>query len=474
MSLKINTNIAALNAHRNMLKNDTGLSRSLERLSSGLRINRAADDAAGMSIADNLRAQALGLGQAIKNGNDGVAFVQIADGALDESINLVNMIRTKAIQAASDSQSTNSRSAIQADINKLLEEMQMIANTTAFNGVTLLDGTFSDKKLQVGAYSGETISISIGNAQTSRVGAYATQDGSGLSEEDVTAASNFAADITINGAAVAVTGSATDAKVVADAINGTASVGVTAEASNVQTGSGAIAADSTVASTDELSINGVSIGVVSWEANDSTGSLTSAINAISAQTGVTASVDSGALVLTSTDGSNIRLTTAASSSVDDNIAFALGTATYTDQVLKGTVTLESEDTFTVTAGGGVGTTATTWGFTAGTQNLANSISSVNVGSQTGADTAIKIADYAIKYLDSVRSDLGSAQNQLEATVRNITVTQVNITAAESSIRDVDFAAESANFAKFQVLAQSGSFAMAQANASLQNVLRLLQ
>jgi flagellin-like hook-associated protein FlgL len=173
MGLRINTNIQALNAHKNLTKTDNALSSSLERLSSGLRINKAADDASGLAIADTLRAQHTGIGQAISNANDGVNIIQIADGALEESINIVNTIRTKAIQAASDAQSSASRQAIQADVDKLLEELNMIAETTAYNGINLLDGTFVDKQFHIGAYKDETAKVNIGNASGEVVGAMA-------------------------------------------------------------------------------------------------------------------------------------------------------------------------------------------------------------------------------------------------------------------------------------------------------------
>ena len=170
MTLRINTNVAALIAHKNLMKNDNALSASLEKLSSGLRINKAADDASGLTIADSLRLQGLGIGQAIRNANDGISVVQITDGALQESINIINSIKTKAVQAAQDAQTTNSRGAIQADITKLLEELDIIAQTTAFNNQKLLSGAFTNKEFQVGAYSGETISISIASAESTKLG----------------------------------------------------------------------------------------------------------------------------------------------------------------------------------------------------------------------------------------------------------------------------------------------------------------
>jgi flagellin len=174
MGFRINTNITAMSAHKNMVSTSDSLGKSLERLSSGLRINRAADDSSGMAIADALKAQAGGLGQAMQNAGDAISLVQVADGALEESINIVNTIRTKAIQAASDGQNTTSRAAIQNDVSKLLQEMDIIANTTAFNGQTLLSGSFTNKSFQVGAYANQTVSVSIGNADSKHVGSLAT------------------------------------------------------------------------------------------------------------------------------------------------------------------------------------------------------------------------------------------------------------------------------------------------------------
>ena len=173
MGFRINTNIAAMNAHRNASMTNLGLDKSLNSLSSGLRINKAADDASGMAIADSLRQQAQGLGQSIMNANDGIGVAQTADGALDEYINIANTIRSKAIQAASDGQTLKSRMAIQSDIDRLSEEAQNIASTTSFNGQALLNGGYQNKAFHIGAYSGETVNISIGDTQTHKVGNFA-------------------------------------------------------------------------------------------------------------------------------------------------------------------------------------------------------------------------------------------------------------------------------------------------------------
>lgn len=311
MALRINTNIAALTAHTNMIKNDSGLSASLERLSSGLRINRAADDASGMAIADALKSQVLGLGQAVRNANDGISMVQTADGALDESIKIVNTIKTKAIQAAQDGQTTDSRKAIQSDITKLLEELDIIAKTTAFNGQKLLSGNFTNKKFQVGAYSGETVSISIGSSESTKVGH--------ISASNLTFAGEGAAELaiysnlqnqtyTLNSVEIAYDNTRENSLgAVADAINKLSDVlGITAAASVTTTTDNNIVAGTTDST---FAINGVNIGAVAVSENDADGALVSAINQKTDQHGVFASVDQeGKLTLTSNDQRAIEVT----------------------------------------------------------------------------------------------------------------------------------------------------------------------
>jgi flagellin len=280
MGFRINTNIGAMNAHRNAVMNNIGLDKSLNSLSSGLRINKAADDSAGLAIADKLSAQSQGLGQAIRNANDGIGLIQTADGALEEYTNILKRVRVLATEAANDTQDTTSRGHIQKEVTALLQEASDIAGTTKFNGVKLLDGSggsdgSGDFVFHIGAYANETQTAAIGT-----------------------------------------------------------------------------------------------------------------------------------------------------------------------------------NTVVAIVGGTVGT--------------------VVVTNQASAEATISKMDAALDNLNTKRAELGAAQNKLESTVRNISVTQVNVTAAESQIRDVDFAAESANFAKHNILAQSGSYAMSQANAVQQNVLRLLQ
>ena len=314
MALRINTNVASLNAHKNMVKNDNALSSSLERLSSGLRINKAADDASGMSIADSLRSQKNGLGQALKNANDGINIVQTADAALDESINIINTIKTKAIQAAQDGQTTESRAAIQSDINKLMDELDTIAKTTSFNNQKLLSGAFTNKQFQIGAYSGETVGISIASSESTKIGHTATsqltlKDGQ-AGTVDLSIYSNLKNE-TFNIKSVEIAYDNTSEHgmgAVADAINQLSdTLGISASATVKSTTSLNIAAGTT---DKGFAINGVTIGELEVSTNDSDGSLVKAINSKTSGHGVVASVDaSGYLTLTSSDGRAIEVET---------------------------------------------------------------------------------------------------------------------------------------------------------------------
>ncbi len=809
MALRINTNISSLTAQANLQKTDNNLSKSLERLSSGLRINKAADDASGMSIANVMKAQALGLGQAIRNANDGISIIQIADGALEEAINIVNTVKTKAIQAAQDGQTLESRNAIQADIDKLLTELDDIAKTTSFNGMKLLSGNFFNKKFQIGAFTGQTAEISVGSAESDKIGHLVTGElqltnSSGGKVELSIYSNQKNTHVDINSVDLQYDNSAAHGMgALADAINRVSDdTGISAQAIVESKSASPVSAGTTGS---DFAINGVIIGALQVLDNDADESLVKAINAKTAQHGVKASLDgAGYLTLASTDGRAIKVsggfaevlpgtnmstfgyiklfqTSAneiqitdkaggAAIATTDNIAsntnpitttidssltagsiltsgsvikagstigFTLN-STYNDDdmtttvdstikagstlgagsviergsILGGTATMNSSDVTTTTqsllkagtqlnsgtvlekgtvittsiqtgqgtiaagtvlsqdatlnanvtlqadmialggtvldsgsviaagsylgadftlgqdmnvnddmvleagaiidssstiaAGSTIGATfttettnatlttsmtlkagsimasgselasgstiggnvttsgadtlnadmtiaagstladGTTLGIgtvltndlimsddggtttytlqagtvlerqytTSGTNYLENamtlkynsdsssnsvlasgtvlaandggvsgtsienvqkySLADIDVTSQTGAQIGISIADAALKNLNSVRSELGSVQNQLTSTIANLTVTQVNVTAAESQIRDVDFAEESANFSKMQVLMQAGTFALAQANASLQNVMKLLQ
>ncbi|MCP3941173.1 MAG: flagellar protein FlaB [Desulfobacteraceae bacterium] len=311
MALRINTNIAALNAHKNLIKTDNSLSESLGRLSSGLRINKAADDASGMAIADSLRSQALGLGQAIRNGNDGIAIVQTADAALEESINIVNTIKQKAIQSAQDGQTTESRNAIQSDISKLRDELDTIAKTTAFNNQKLLSGNFTDKKFQIGAYAGETIDVSISSTKATDMGHITTSNltfsGAGVTELNIY--SNLMDEtFSLKATELAFDNDAEHGVgAIADIINQLSDVlGISATASVSTSTDSNIVAGTT---DSDFAINGVVIGEVEVVINDDGKGLVNAINNKTNQHGVTASVDTeGILTLISADARAIEVT----------------------------------------------------------------------------------------------------------------------------------------------------------------------
>ncbi|HEG0590005.1 TPA: flagellin, partial [Campylobacter coli] len=274
MGFRINTNIGALNAHANSVVNANALDKSLSRLSSGLRINSAADDASGMAIADSLRSQAATLGQAINNGNDAIGILQTADKAMDEQLKILDTIKTKATQAAQDGQSLKTRTMLQADINRLMEELDNIANTTSFNGKQLLSGSFVNQEFQIGAQSNQTIKATIGATQSSKIGVTRFETGSQISDSGTAQITiknyNGIEDFTFQSVVIS-TSVGTGLGALAEEINKYADKTGVRASFNVQTvGAMAITKGSTAA---DFTINGVRIGQVEFEAGDKNGSL---------------------------------------------------------------------------------------------------------------------------------------------------------------------------------------------------------
>ncbi|EOE4760944.1 flagellin A [Campylobacter coli] len=573
MGFRINTNIGALNAHANSVVNARELDKSLSRLSSGLRINSAADDASGMAIADSLRSQAATLGQAINNGNDAIGILQTADKAMDEQLKILDTIKTKATQAAQDGQSLKTRTMLQADINRLMEELDNIANTTSFNGKQLLSGNFINQEFQIGASSNQTIKATIGATQSSKIGLTRFETGGRISssgEVQFTLKNYNGIDDFQFQKVVISTSVGTGLGALAEEINKSADqTGVRATFTVETRGMAAVRAGTT---SDTFAINGVTIGQVAYEDGDANGALVSAINSVKDTTGVEASIDAnGQLLLTSREGRGIKIDgnigggafinasmkenygrlslvkndgkdilisgsnlssagfgatqfiSQASVSLreskgqlDANIADAMGFGSVNKGVMLGgfsTVTAYMSSAgsgfsagsgysvgsgknystsisgiavafssgsglsavYNVSAGSGFSSQSGLSQFaTMKTSVLGVKDETAGVTTLKGAMAVMDIAETAITNLDQIRADIGSVQNQVTSTINNITVTQVNVKAAESQIRDVDFAAESANYSKANILAQSGSYAMAQANSVQQNVLRLLQ
>ncbi|EAH6675173.1 flagellin [Campylobacter coli] len=573
MGFRINTNVAALNAKANADLNSKSLDASLSRLSSGLRINSAADDASGMAIADSLRSQANTLGQAINNGNDALGILQTADKAMDEQLKILDTIKTKATQAAQDGQSLKTRTMLQADINRLMEELDNIANTTSFNGKQLLSGNFINQEFQIGASSNQTIKATIGATQSSKIGLTRFETGGRISssgEVQFTLKNYNGIDDFQFQKVVISTSVGTGLGALADEINKNADkTGVRATFTVETRGMAAVRAGAT---SDDFAINGVKIGKVDYKDGDANGALVSAINSVKDTTGVEASIDAnGQLLLSSREGRGIKIEgnigggafinanmkenygrlslvkndgkdilvsgtglsfagfgansfiSQASISlreskgqIDANIADAMGFGSVNKGVVIGG--FSSVSAYMSSAGSGFSegsgySIGSSKGYSAiltanatviSTASAASRVYNVSSGSgfsvgsnlsqfatmktsvlgvkdETAGVTTLKgamavmdIAETAITNLDQIRADIGSVQNQVTSTINNITVTQVNVKAAESQIRDVDFAAESANYSKANILAQSGSYAMAQANSVQQNVLRLLQ
>jgi len=506
MSYVINTNVSGMNAYVQSNLNSKALGTSLERLASGQRINKAADDSSGMAIADSLRSQANALGQAINNANDGVGMIQIADNAMDEQIKILDTIKTKATQSAQDGQSTDSRRAIQSDIRQLLEELDNIAGTTSYNGKQLLSGNFINKEFQIGDSSRTTIHASIGATSSDKIGHVRVET---TGAEQITSAGTSTLTFTgndITGGSMTIESveigstSGTGIGVLAETINRNSDrLGVRAAFKVETVGSAAVSAGDVT----NLVINDISVGNVDGiKSNDSDGRLVAAINAVKDDTGVSASIDErGRLRLSSADGRAIKLSSGTDSSgdgtTDTNRLEDLKSGT--DGFHGGRLTFTSNGATDIkVADTGVLSTAITGSSNAnlnlrgilgefsaneadamGTYATSNSIGVGNtltagVTTLDGAMATMDIADSAMKQLDLIRSDLGSVQNQFDVTINNLSVTQVNIKASESTIRDIDFAQESANFSKQNILVQSGSYALSQANIVQQNVLRLLQ
>ena len=496
MAFQVNTNVNALNATAQSTFTQTSLSSSLQKLSSGLRINSAKDDASGMAIADSLRSQANALGQAIRNTNDGMGIIQIAYKAMDEQVKILYTIKTKATQAAQDGQTTTTRTAIQADINRLIESLDNIAQTTSYNGLNLLAGSFTNKEFQVGAYSNQTIRASIGATSSDKIGHVRSETMKFTATGEVALnfiATNGGKDVSIESVVIS-TSAGTGLGAVAEAINKNSDNlgGVRADYTVIATGANAIAAGDITS----LTINGVSIGnITGIQANDKDNRLVQAINAYKDTTGVEASTDKdGRLVLTSTDGRAIQIAGEGLSAATqigagvtvgsltltklgagdikvsgtglDGVTTAIGSAaaqtTTTLRQIKGELSADVKSA--IGANAGINSASIDFGGTLG----------AGVTTLKGAMLVMDIAESAIKQLDTIRADLGSIQQQMQSTINNITITQVNVKSAESGIREVDFASESANYSNLNILAQAGSYAMSQANTVQQNILRLLQ
>jgi len=506
MAQVINTNVPSLNAQRNLNTSANGLATSLQRLSSGLRINSAKDDAAGLAISERFTAQIRGLDQAQRNANDGISLSQTAEGALQSSGDVLQRIRELAVQSSNATNSASDRQALQAEVGALTSELDRIAKTTEFNGAKLLDGSFGTATFQVGANAGQQITATTANFQTNQYGNYrigslaATATSTrgdltvgtavtGTNQSTAKAAAGYTAGtepssaiagdtLTINGAvgskAVAIT-AGDSAKTVAANINKAAGyTGVTASAKTEIDVT--FTADKSY-KLDVYSDNSTAVTVSFTTAANTADGLAAAVNAfndVTSKTGVTARInDSGnGITLLNAAGENIAIGNAASGSYAISVGTA-AVATGNGTSVNGQLTLDSEKSFSIDADNGA---ANETSFFSGTTSAAQlqKVSDFDVGSVDAAQRTLAIVDSALAAVNSQRAKFGALQSRFETTISNLQTSTENMSAARSRIRDADFAQETANLTRSQILQQAGMAMLSQANASQQGVLSLLR
>ena len=474
MSLVLNTNINSLLAQNNLTSGGAQLTSALQQLSSGMRVNTAADDAAGYAIIQGMTSQVNGINQAARNANDGVSLTQTGAGALQEITNDLQTMRNLAVQSLNATNSATDRADLNQQFQQLSADIDNVAKTTQFNGVNLLDGTFSGAAFQVGANVGQTITVTaVSSARTSVLGKY-----TGVNVSNVSVGSTGASTVVVGGSGPGtgtfnlgtVTG---DAASVAAAINNAGITGLTVSA-NTATATGTSAADTgTAGQVDSISINGIAISVTNTGvASTNVNNAVTAINGVSAQTGVTASSNGNGLTLTSASGANIvaAFTAGAAGGNTASVAADYGLTGVTGTT-KGTINIAYN-----AANGASGNIQFT-GAVAQTYTIASTgtaVSVLDVSSTTSANTALTAIDAAIQQVASSGAQLGAYQNRFQAAITGLNTTATNLSSARSNIQDTDYAQATAQLSKAQILQQASTSMVAQANMIPQNILTLLQ
>jgi flagellin len=486
MSLTLNTNINSLNAQRNLTTSQANLSQALQRLSSGLRINSAADDAAGLAISNQFTTQINGTNQAVHNANDAISETQTAGGALSTLTDNLQSIRTLAVEAANGSNSASDRAALDQQVQQQIAEITRIASQTSFNGLNVLDGSSGVTTYQVGANVGNTISVNLSQGvRSDQIGQVASKTSAvvttaGLTGSNLTLQVGTGTAVAI-GTSVAGSANATNAlageslgsayaKV--QAINAAGVAGLTASALTTATGTGpfsTITGAAGATSTYALTVNGVTIyaGTPVAAGATLTGSaVATQINLYSSQTGVTAGLSStGALQLTASDGRDINVAETVGAGV------ASGTGSLIAAQTTGKISLSAASNIVI---GGAGSADI--GFAAGGDaiSLGNAtLANANVLTVAGANSTIAAVDSALATVSGFQSQLGAIQNRFTSTVSNLQATSQNLTSSRSTILDADFAAETAKLTQSNVLQQAGISVLAQANQAPQLILKLL-
>jgi len=490
MGLFINTNTSSINARRRLSESTGELSRSFERLSSGLRINSAKDDAAGLSISNRMTAQIKGLDQAVRNSNDGISLAQTAEGALNETTNILQRIRELSVQAASDVNNDLDRKSLNEEVKQLIQEVDRIAKNTSFNGNKLLDGSVLNKVLQVGANVGETLSIGIQKADATELARQMRRESIDGVDTAINIDSVAGNTLTIAGVAIRNTSTSDDqistslkagsaiakAAAINDAFEFTgvkAIVGKTTYQGSAPIGPG------TLSENQYLIVNGQKIAGFVVQENDANGALVDAINAVSDVTGVIAKKDAtNALVLTAEDGRNITVESGGPGA-NPVVGNVTGLA---DGVYGGKITLQATKQTDMILGTNMNTALGNITFDAAFAgslaifglNTDYSVSTIDITSREGATLSLDIVDLALEQISSQRAKLGALQNRLESTINNLNTNSENLSAARSRILDADFAAETARLSRNQIIQQAGTSILAQANQQPQLALSLLQ
>lgn len=533
----INTNISSLNTQRKLAGSTNGLNTAMQRLSSGLRINSAKDDAAGLAISDRMTSQINGLNQARRNANDGISVSQTAEGALDTSTQILQRIRVLSLQSANDTNASTDRKALQAEVDQLVAEFDRVANTTQFNGLNLLDGSFSKTQFQVGANANQTISFGIESSKSTDMGSFSLRGQAGttasmmaaqaagndlaasgsagavnrLQSQTITIRSKGLNPVTIDLANSSASGNGLSAKDVASRINAQQSYtgGVTARA---ETYAFMQFSTNTQAASISFKLNGTSIQAYSGNTSSDIDGLVTAINDASASTGVVArktdtpgSTGTYRVELFAADGRDIAVTesnvTSQSNGSAGNIntmqviggqydtvnksvgtvgtviTLTSGTATAArNTVVGGRVIFNSDTAFTVETSSSANTNglfvATSGSMVGGAKT--DTLYNVSITTAVGANNAIDVIDAALARVSSTRAKLGALQNRFDLTISNLQTTSENLSASRSRIQDADFAEETSNLSRWQVLQQAGTAMLSQANQRPQQALQLLQ
>jgi len=490
----VNTNMGAVVSAANMAKFGRELDTSIERLSSGLRINSAKDDAAGMAIVSKMEAQVRGVTQAIRNATDSQKLIDTSEGAHVETLNILQRMRELAVQSSNDTNQAVDRAFLNSEVTQLIAEIDRIATQTTWNGEKILDGNFTSKQFQLGANEGEKVSYSIDSAKSAAIGNYAV-NGTAHAVQNTDAASSTISDtLTISGyigsSTVSVAAAATGEEIAASINAKTADTGVSATAETNVKLSGLASAGTvsfTLGNGDASASVSAQISVTS-----DLRALRDAINAVAGTTGITAvmgSTSDAEVILTHSTGADITIKDAGNTTATGDLNFtaldtslaAVGTVITLDMsdtaeidaVAIAQVDLDSHKSFSLT-NTAVATTVGFFGTTAAKTSELDAVSAISIGTSTGAQSAISVIDGAINKINQSRSNLGAISNRLDSTISNLTNVATNVEGSMSNIKDADFSVETSKLTRAQILNQAATSMLAQANTSKQSILALLQ